>query len=302
MDEEFNIEAVIDKRTHKGQTEYFVKWLGFSNEDNTWETIEDIVEQHGQKFIEEYEARITTLTGVSSDCECPPSDEDTETGIKPKTGRVVKQKSDGDNDTNDVYIRHKRSFVTSSSDEEDNRPLSSRERRSIARSSRPSSTKKHKRNSSSRRQSSTFLVLTSSEDEAADEERERAKKQALIDRFMKPKTEAQKKLVKQRQENEKMMTEEILCSEKNKKDRRKPYGWQLGYFVSRIVRSHVIEESQPQRIQKHKQDVYLMVEYRERPQETEWISLRDVIDHPNCLDALIEYWQSDVQKFVDGKI
>jgi hypothetical protein len=36
-DELYEVEAILDKRTANGQTEYLVKWKGYGNGDSTWE-------------------------------------------------------------------------------------------------------------------------------------------------------------------------------------------------------------------------------------------------------------------------
>ena len=47
------IEKVVDKRVDSdGQVKYFVKWKGYSNEENTWEPIENI---EADAMIEEFE-------------------------------------------------------------------------------------------------------------------------------------------------------------------------------------------------------------------------------------------------------
>ena len=39
---EFSVESIVGKRKSKGRTEYLVKWLGFTEDDNTWEPIENL--------------------------------------------------------------------------------------------------------------------------------------------------------------------------------------------------------------------------------------------------------------------
>lgn len=37
---EYNVESIVDKRVKKDTVEYLIKWIGFPNNDNTWEPLE----------------------------------------------------------------------------------------------------------------------------------------------------------------------------------------------------------------------------------------------------------------------
>jgi len=37
MDDTYEVERILGKRTRKGKTEYLIKWVGYEESENTWE-------------------------------------------------------------------------------------------------------------------------------------------------------------------------------------------------------------------------------------------------------------------------
>lgn len=51
-EEDFQIETVLDRRVMNGEIEYYIKWKGFSEEDNTWEKLSSL---YDNPLINEFE-------------------------------------------------------------------------------------------------------------------------------------------------------------------------------------------------------------------------------------------------------
>jgi hypothetical protein len=50
---EFEVEEIRGKRIHRGKVQYLVKWVGYGEEDNTWEPVEHLV--NSETAVNEYE-------------------------------------------------------------------------------------------------------------------------------------------------------------------------------------------------------------------------------------------------------
>jgi hypothetical protein len=61
-EEEFEVEKILDKRRNKGQTEYFVKWLGSPHHESTWEPAENL--KHCEELVQQFDSS-TSLASPS---------------------------------------------------------------------------------------------------------------------------------------------------------------------------------------------------------------------------------------------
>ena len=52
--EKYEVEGILSHRRRRGKTQYLVKWKGYGDLENTWQTEQDL--QKAQELLQEYKA------------------------------------------------------------------------------------------------------------------------------------------------------------------------------------------------------------------------------------------------------
>lgn len=83
-EEEFEIESILGHRKFRGKLQYYVKWKGYPDEDNSWVRAEDLL---APELLLEYQKSVNNADEISSDSVRQRKDEDVSKRAKSPTKR-----------------------------------------------------------------------------------------------------------------------------------------------------------------------------------------------------------------------
>ena len=90
-EEEYVVERIVDKRTSKsGKVEYFLKWKGYGEEDNTWEPKENV---SCKDMIDDFEKKLREKKAKSAPTAGTKRRSDSPKNIKTEEKKVKKEEN-----------------------------------------------------------------------------------------------------------------------------------------------------------------------------------------------------------------
>jgi hypothetical protein len=110
---EFEVESIIDKKKIGNKWKYKVKWLGYSDEESTWEPIENLenVKEMLEEFEKEYAKKQEGITTNLKKSQLKLSIKEKENNLKDSLGGMKKNENKKDEYSNDNIKKNKKKII-----------------------------------------------------------------------------------------------------------------------------------------------------------------------------------------------
>uniref|UniRef100_A0A1L8DWF3 Putative heterochromatin protein 1 n=1 Tax=Nyssomyia neivai TaxID=330878 RepID=A0A1L8DWF3_9DIPT len=142
-DAEYQVESIRERRVKKGRVEYYIKWEGYPEEENTWEPIDNL---DCPELIAEFEAARASSSKdeVKEKVEKDSPKESSKDSTKTKPRKPTKRKVDDDDSDDEGSKKSKKVKSSDESDKDEKEPKKPAEKSKTKKSSKTDDNHKSK--------------------------------------------------------------------------------------------------------------------------------------------------------------